>query len=88
MTERIKALFIKYREIIVYLIVGGMTTVVAFAAKFLWNFIFYAGTSYPTSLQNTILSIVEWVAGVAFAYPTNRKWVFQSKNPHILKEAA
>ena len=30
---------------------------------------------------------VDWVAGVAFAYPTNRKWVFQSKNPNILTEA-
>lgn len=88
MIEKVKDLCTRHREIIVYLIVGGMTTVVAWAAKFLWNFVFYAGTAYPTSLQNTILSVVEWVAGVAFAYPTNRKWVFQSSNPNILKEAA
>ena len=86
--EKIKELCVKHREILIYLVVGVMTTVFAWAAKFLWNFIFYAGTAYPTSLQNTILSIVEWVAGVAFAYPTNRKWVFQSTNPQILKEAA
>ena len=88
MIEKIKALCIKYREILVYLIVGGMTTVVSWAAKFLWNFLFYAGTAYPTSVQNFILSVVEWVAGVAFAYPTNRKWVFRSQNPEILKEAS
>ena len=44
MIGKIKALCVKYREILVYLIVGGLTTVVAWAAKFLWNFVFYAGT--------------------------------------------
>ena len=88
MIEKIKALCVKYREILVYLIVGVLTTVVSWTAKFLWNFLFYAGTAHPTSLQNTVLSVVNWVAGVAFAYPTNRKWVFQSKNPNILAEAS
>lgn len=87
MIEKIKALWKKHREILVYLIVGGLTTLVSWAAKFLWNFLFYAGTSEPTVVQNTILSVVENVSGIAFAYPTNRKWVFQSKNPNILAEA-
>ena len=84
--EKIKALCIKHREILVYLIVGGLTTVVAWGCKFLWNYIFYAGTKLPTVGQNTVLSVVENVSGIAFAYPTNRKWVFQSKNPNILSE--
>ena len=88
MMERIKALCVKHREILVYLIVGGMTTVVAWAAKFLWNFAFYGGTPDPTVTQNTVLSVVENAAGIAFAYPTNRKWVFRSRNPNILSEAA
>ena len=88
MIEKIKQLCIKHREILVYLIVGGLTTLVSWAAKFLWNFAFYGGTAYPTSLQNTVLSVVNWVAGVAFAYPTTRKWVFQSRNPNILSEAS
>ena len=88
MIDKIKALCIRYRELIVYIIVGGLTTVVGWGTKFLWNILFYGGTAFPTSLQNAILSVVEWVAGVAFAYPTNRKWVFQSKNPDILKEAS
>ncbi|MBO5544138.1 MAG: GtrA family protein [Oscillospiraceae bacterium] len=88
MIEKIKALCIRYRELIVYIIVGGLTTVVGWGTKFLWNILFYGGTAFPTSLQNAILSVVEWVAGVAFAYPTNHKWVFQSKNPDILKEAS
>ena len=84
--EKIKELFQKHREIIVYLIVGGLTTLVAWGCKFLWNFIFYAGTKLPTVGQNTVLSFVENISGIAFAYPTNRKWVFQSKNPKILSE--
>lgn len=84
--EKIKSLCVKYRELIVYVIVGGLTTLVSWAVKFAWNFIFYGGTAYPTELQAVILSTVEWVAGVAFAYPTNRRFVFQSKNPEIFKE--
>ncbi len=86
MKEKIIALFKKYREIIVYVIVGGLTTVVSWVAKFLFNFIFYAGTAFPTPSQNLVLSIVNWVAGVVFAYPTNRKFVFESKDPKILPE--
>ena len=58
----------------------------SWVAKFLFNFIFYAGTAFPTPTQNLVLSIVNWVAGVAFAYPTNRKFVFESKDPKILPE--
>lgn len=87
MIEKIKQLCIKHREIIVYLIVGGITTVISWAAKFIWNFAFYDGTAFPTVTQNFILSMVNWIAGVASAYPMNRRWVFQSKNPNILKEA-
>ena len=88
MIEKIKALCVKHREILVYLIVGGLTTLVSWGAKFLWNLVFYGGASDPTALQNTVLSVVENAAGIAFAYPTNRAWVFQSKNPNILAEAS
>ena len=77
----------KHREVLVYLVIGALTTLVSWCAKFLWNFAFYAGTAEPTALQNTVLSVVENTAGIAFAYPTNRKWVFRSKNPNILAEA-
>lgn len=87
MIAKIKELCIKYREFIVYFIVGCLTTIVAAVARFGFNLIFFEGTLNPSFTQNTILSIVDWVAGVAFAYPTNRKFVFQSKNPNILSEA-
>ena len=87
MVDKIKALLIKYREFIVYFIVGCLTTLVAALARFGFNFLFFGGIAHPSFAQNTVLSIVDWVAGVAFAYPTNRRFVFQSKNPNILAEA-
>lgn len=86
MIEKIKALCVKYEEIIAYLIVGGLTTLVSWGAKFLANFLFFGNTMYPTMVQNYILSIINWTAGVIFAYFTNRKFVFKSHDP-MLKEA-
>jgi putative flippase GtrA len=86
MIEKIKALWIKYEEIIAYLIVGGLTTVVSWAAKFLANFLLFDNTMYPTPFQNIVLSIINWTAGVIFAYFTNRKFVFKS-NASMLSEA-
>ncbi len=81
MIEKIKQLLIRYEEIIVYLIVGVLTTIVSWAAKFLWNFIFYDNTLYPTVVQNLVLSGVNWTTGVIFAYFTNRRFVFKSHAP-------
>ena len=66
MIDKMKALCIKYREIIVYIIVGGLTTLVGWGSKFLFNWLVFAGTAYPTATQNTILSIVENVCGIRF----------------------
>lgn len=85
MIDKIKKLWIKYEEIISYLIVGGLTTVVSWGAKFLANFLLFDNTMYPTSGQNLVLSIINWTAGVIFAYFTNRRFVFKSHEP-MLKE--
>ncbi len=86
MIKKLKELWVKYEEIIAYLIVGVLTTIVSWAAKFLANFLLYDNTMYPTSSQNLVLSIINWVAGVIFAYFTNRKFVFKSHEP-MAKEA-
>ena len=86
MIEKIKALCVKYRELIVYVIVGGLTTVVAWGCKFLWNILVFGSPALPTPLQNSILVAVNNISGILVAYPLNRKWVFQSKNPHIFSE--
>ena len=80
------SLFKKYEEIIVYLIVGVMTTIVSWFCMFFVNIVIFGNPLYPTSTQNLILSIVNWTAGVLFAYPTNRKFVFKSKDKNILGE--
>lgn len=81
MSEKIKELWKKYEEIITYLIVGVLTTIVSWAAKFIANAVFFENTMYPTPMENLILSTVNWTAGVIFAYFTNRKFVFKSKVP-------
>ena len=83
MLEKCKELLIKYREIIIYLIVGVMTTVVSWGACFLAEWLWL---DPDVSWQNDIINTIGWVTGVCFAYPLNRKWVFKSTNPKIAKE--
>lgn len=60
------------KEIINYIIFGVLTTVVNFAVFWLFNRLlgrdFYLASN-----------VIAWIAAVAFAYVTNRIWVFQSK---------
>jgi putative flippase GtrA len=86
MIEKIKELYTKYEEMIVYLIVGGLTTLVSWAAKAIANALLFGNTMYPTLMERTVLSIINWMAGVIFAYFTNRRFVFKSHEP-MLKEA-
>lgn len=72
----------KYREIIIYLIVGVLTTIVSWGACWVAK-LFLDPTQ---DLQNFIINTIGWAAGVVFAYPLNRKWVFNSKNKQIMKE--
>lgn len=75
-------IFEKYREIIIYLIVGVLTTIVSWGACFVAK-LFLDPTQ---ELQNFIINTIGWVAGMVFAYPLNRKWVFKSNNDKIVKE--
>mgnify|MGYP003545285892 FL=1 len=81
MIKKIKELMIKYRELIVYLIVGVLTTIVSWLAYGISKFFLDVETS---AFQMQVAVIIRWVAGVLFAYVTNRKYVFLSKNHHIL----
>lgn len=82
MIEKIKALCKKYEEILVYLIVGVMTTIVSWGAAYLGKLLL--DTDIPW--QNTVNNTISWMAGVLVAYPLNRRWVFKSTNPKIMKE--
>jgi len=85
MYQKIKELITKYREIITYIIVGGLNTIVSWMAYFLCVYTFLdAADSFEHFIANTI----SWIVGVTCFYPLNRKWVFRSTNPHVLKEFA
>ncbi len=81
--ERWKELWVKYEEIIAYLIVGVLNTLVSWAAWFLCAYtVLDAGVVW----QNVALSVISWVVGVVFGYVMNRKYVFKSKEPDVMKE--
>ena len=82
--EKIKEMYLKYKEIISYLIFGGLTTVVSLGVYYICVYTFL---NPENVVQLQIANIISWVAGVAFAYVTNRKFVFESKEENKLKEA-
>ena len=82
--KKIKELYKKYKEVINYLIFGVLTTIVSLIVYYLSVFTFLDPNN---AIQLQIANIVSWLAGVAFAYFTNRKFVFESKEQNKLKEA-
>lgn len=83
MSKRLLYLYKKYKEIINYLIFGGLTTVVNLLVKYALLFTIFNATN-PIQLQISI--VTSWIAAVLFAYFTNRKFVFESKSQNKLKE--
>lgn len=71
-----KELFQKYRSIIMYLVFGVATTLVNWFVYVPCTMLF--GSS-PTNFQLMLCNAVAWVAAVAFAYITNKLFVFESK---------
>lgn len=83
--EKIKELYSKYKEIINYLIVGFLTTMVSLLTYYV-SVKTFLNPDIPVQLQ--IANILSWIAGVTFAYFTNRKYVFESKEENSVKEAS
>ncbi len=81
--EKLRALFRKYRELIAYVIVGGLTTVVSMALYYGSTWTFLDGSD---ALQVQIANVISWVGAVAFAYVTNRVFVFQSHSTALFRE--
>ena len=71
--KMIKTLFIKYKELITYVIFGVLTTLVNFFAFWIFTKIF----GEDLYLVNNAIA---WVVGVVFAYVTNKLFVFESKS--------
>ena len=70
MLKTIKKMIIKYWDILSYLFFGGLTTLV--------NFVVYYPCYNWLAMSATVSNVIAWVAAVAFAYLTNKPFVFRS----------
>ena len=84
MVKKLKALWAKHREVLMYLIFGVMTTVVGWGvyyAVLLGGRAIFAIPAEETASARyfalyTAAQIIQWVCAVLFAFFTNRAWVF------------
>ena len=70
MLEKLKTLFVKYYDLITYLVFGVLTTVV--------NYIIYLPCYNLLQLSASVSNAIAWVVAVAFAFVTNKPFVFRS----------
>ena len=82
MKDKLLALYKKYEEIANYLVVGVLTTIVSWGAAWVATLILDPNISW----QNALINTISWGAGVVFGYFANRKYVFKSTNPEMMKE--
>lgn len=80
---KLKELYLRYREVINYLVVGGLTTVVSLGSYYLCVLTFLDPSKM---LQLQMANVISWICAVSFAYAANRKYVFESKNTNKLAE--
>lgn len=71
----LKSLYIRYKDIILFVFFGGCTTLVNVVSYFICSRIYH--------LNVTTSTIVAWTLAVLFAYVTNRKYVFKSENTTV-----
>lgn len=72
MMGKIMALVKKYWDILVYLVFGVLTTVV--------DFLIYFPCYNLLHIPATISNVIAWAGAVAFAYLTNKPFVFHSQD--------
>lgn len=82
MKEKLLGLYKKYEEIANYLVVGVLTTIVSWGAAWIADLFLNPDISW----QNFVINTISWGAGVVFGYFANRKYVFKSTNPEMMKE--
>ena len=70
--ELTKKLFNKYKEIIMYGIMGVLTTIV--------NIIVFAICEKIIGINALVSNVIAWIVSVIFAYITNKLFVFESKS--------
>lgn len=70
MFGKIRDLLIKYQDIISYLVFGVLTTLV--------NFLVYYPLTNLLGINATVSNVIAWAVSVAFAFVTNKPFVFKS----------
>lgn len=65
----------RYKAVILYLVFGGITTII--------NILTYAICYQILGLGNMVSNIIAWLLAVIIAYITNKIWVFESKSLDI-----
>ena len=78
--EKLKAIFKKIvnKETILYIVFGVLTTLVNFVAFKLFTMVFDKLVSSQLGVH--ISNVLAWIFAVAFAYVTNKLFVFESKS--------
>lgn len=70
MMQKIRSLLEKYWDVVTYLFFGVLTTVV--------NYVIYLPVYNLLGLSAAVSNAIAWVVAVAFAYLTNKPFVFRS----------
>ena len=70
MMQKIRSLLEKYWDVVTYLFFGVLTTVV--------NYLIYLPVYTLLGLTAAVSNAIAWVVAVAFAYLTNKPFVFRS----------
>ena len=70
MIQKIRDLIVKYWDIVSYLFFGVCTTIV--------NYLIYIPCYNFWGMSATVSNMIAWVVAVAFAYLTNKPFVFKS----------
>ncbi len=69
----------EHRELVTYVIFGGLTTVVDWGISFLL---------YLTKMNTHVVNVIAWTVAVLFAFVTNKRYVFQSRTRETGRVAA
>ena len=77
MLNLFKKIYKKYKELINYIFFGGLTTIISLIIYYL---LVLTLLNPNNTFELQIANILSWIGGVTFAYVTNRKYVFDSKN--------
>ncbi|MCC8028820.1 MAG: GtrA family protein [Lachnospiraceae bacterium] len=69
--RKLEPFYRKYKEVLLYLFFGGLTFLVSIGS--------YAGFNIGMGINELIANVISWIFAVAFAYITNKIWVFSTR---------